>query len=71
MDWFSRYVVAWELSNSLEGSFCRTTLQQALRSGTPVIFNTDQGSQFTAQSFTTLLEAASVQISMDGRGRGL
>ena len=69
MDWFSRYVVAWELSNSLEGSFCRTTLQQALRSGTPVIFNTDQGSQFTAQSFTTLLEAASVQISMDGRGR--
>ncbi len=69
MDWYSRYVVAWELSNSLDGSFCRTALQQALRHGTPLIFNTDQGSQFTAQRFTTLLEAAGVQISMDGRGR--
>jgi putative transposase len=69
MDWFSRYVVAWALSNSLEGSFCRTALQQALRSGTPTIFNTDQGSQFTAHTFTTLLETAGVQISMDGRGR--
>jgi putative transposase len=69
MDWFSRYVLAWALSNSLEGSFCRTALQQALRHGTPLIFNTDQGSQFTAQGFTTLLEAAGVQISMDGRGR--
>ncbi len=69
MDWFSRYVLAWELSNSLEGRFCRTALQQALRGGTPTIFHTDQGSQFTAQSFTMLLEAASVQISMDGRGR--
>jgi len=69
MDWFSRYVLAWELSNSLEGTFCRTVLQQALRRGTPVIFNTDQGSQFTAQPFTTLLETAGVQMSMDGRGR--
>jgi len=69
MDWFSRYVVAWALSNSLEGSFCRTALQQALRIGTPTIFNTDQGSQFTAQPFTVLLETAGVQISMDGRGR--
>lgn len=69
MDWFSRYVVAWALSNSLEGSFCRTALEQALRGGTPVIFNSDQGSQFTAQPFTMLLEAAGVQISMDGRGR--
>ncbi len=69
MDWYSRYVLAWALSNSLEGSFCRTALQQALSSGTPTIFNTDQGSQFTAQPFTTLLEAAGVQISMDGRGR--
>ncbi len=69
MGWFSRYVVAWALSNSLEGSFCRTALQQALRSGTPTIFNTDQGSQFTAQPFTVLLETAGVQISMDGRGR--
>ncbi len=69
MDWFSRYVVAWALSNSLEGSFCRTALQQALSKGTPAIFNTDQGSQFTAQTFTGLLERAGVQISMDGRGR--
>lgn len=69
MDWFSRYGVAWALSNSLEGSCGRTTLQRALRQGTPTIFNTDQGSQFTAQSFTALLEAAEVQISMDGRGR--
>ncbi len=69
MDWFSRYVLAWELSHSLEGSFCRLALQQALRSGTPIIFNTDQGSQFTAQGFTALLEEANVQISMDGRGR--
>lgn len=69
MDWFSRYVVAWALSNSLEGSFCRTALQHALRHGTPVIFNTDQGSQFTAQAFTTLVEGAGVHMSMDGRGR--
>jgi putative transposase len=69
MDWFSRYVLAWELSNSLDGSFCRTALHQALKCGTPVIFNTDQGCQFTAPYFTTVLEAASVQISMDGRGR--
>src|SRR3712207_6763243 len=69
MDWWSRYVLAWALSNSLEGSFCRTALQQALWSGTPTIFNTDQGSQFTAQAFTTLLDTAGVQISMDGRGR--
>lgn len=69
MDWFSRYVVTWALSNSLDGSFCRTALHQALSAGTPRIFNTDQGSQFTAQGFTTILEAAGVQISMDGRGR--
>jgi len=69
MDWFSRYVLAWQLSNSMDGSFCRTALQQALASSTPVIFNTDQGSQFTAQAFTTLLDTAGVQISMDGRGR--
>jgi putative transposase len=69
MDWFSRYVIAWALSNSLEGSFCRTALQAALSSGVPRIFNTDQGSQFTAQPFTSMLETAGVQISMDGRGR--
>lgn len=69
MDWFSRYVITWEVSNSLEGSFCKTALSRALQHGTPTIFNTDQGSQFTAQVFTTCLEGAGVQISMDGRGR--
>jgi len=69
MDWFSRYVIAWKVSNSLEGSFCGAALDQALQQGTPTIFNTDQGSQFTAQAFTTRLEAVGVQISMDGRGR--
>jgi putative transposase len=69
MDWFSRYILAWTLSNSLDGSFCRQALQQALAVGTPAIFNTDQGSQFTASAFTDLLTAAGVQISMDGRGR--
>jgi len=69
MDWYSRYVLAWQLSNSLDGSFCRMALQQALACGTSTIFNTDQGSQFTAQGFTTLLTAANVEISMDGRGR--
>jgi putative transposase len=69
MDWFSRYVVAWELSNSLEGTFCCTALGRALEQATPTIFNTDQGTQFTAQSFTTRLIDAGVQISMDGQGR--
>jgi putative transposase len=69
MDWFSRYVLTWSLSNSLEGSFCRAALEQALEKGTPTIFNTDQGSQFTAHAFTAVLEQADVQISMDGRGR--
>lgn len=58
MDWFSRYVLAWEVSNSLEASFCRVAVKRALQSGTPTIFNTDQDSQFTSESFTTLLEAA-------------
>lgn len=69
LDWFSRYVLAWELSNSLEGSFCEQALQRALDLGQPEIFNTDQGVQFTAGSFSAALEAAGVRISMDGRGR--
>jgi putative transposase len=69
MDWFSRYILAWALSNSLDSSFCRQALQQALGVGTPAIFTTDQGSQFTASAFTSLLTAAGIQISMDGRGR--
>lgn len=69
MDWYSRYVITWELSNTLESGFCITVLQQALQHGQPEIFNTDQGSQFTSDEFTTRLETAGIQISMDGRGR--
>lgn len=71
LDWFSRYVVSWELSNTLDGHFCRTALETALRRGTPEIFNTDQGSQFTSPAFTGVLERARITISMDGRGRCL
>jgi putative transposase len=71
IDWFSRYVLAWQLSNTLDGRFCLDTLQQALRLGQPDIFNTDQGAQFTALDFTTCLETAGVRVSMDGRGRAL
>jgi putative transposase len=71
MDWYSRYVVSWRLSNTLEGSFCLEALDAALSFATPEIFNTDQGSQFTATAFTSRLEAARVAISMDGRGRAL
>jgi len=67
--WFSRYVLAWELSNSLEASFCLTALERALARRRPQIFNTDQGSQFTSDDFTRCLETAGVAISMDGRGR--
>jgi putative transposase len=71
MDWFSRFVLAWQLSNSLDGSFCLAALQLALRHAQPEIFNTDQGVQFTASDFTGELEAAHIQVSMDGRGRFL
>jgi putative transposase len=71
MDWFSRHVLSWRLSNTLEGSFCCEAVDAALTHGTPEIFNTDQGSQFTSESFTSLLAAHGVQISMDGRGRAL
>jgi putative transposase len=71
LDWYSRYVVAWRLSNTLEGSFCVELLDEALDQGRPDIFNTDQGVQFTAEAFTGRLLAAGVQISMDGRGRCL
>jgi len=69
MDWFSRYVVAWQLSNTLNGAFCLEALRLALRHGQPEIFNTDQGVQFTAHDFTDELEAAEICVSMDGRGR--
>ena len=69
MDWFSRYVLAWELSNSLETVFCLSALEWALARSTPRIFNTDQGSQFTSEEFTGRLESAGIRVSMDGRGR--
>src|SRR6266478_3003601 len=70
MDWASRAVLAWRLSNTMDVSFCVSALEEALaRFGTPGIFNTDQGSQFTSAAFTGTLGAAGVRISMDGRGR--
>ena len=71
MDWSSRHVLAWRLSNTLDAGFCTDALDEALapRYGTPEIFNTDQGSQFTSFAFTRRLQAAGIRISMDGRGR--
>ena len=69
MDWHSRYVLAWRLSNILEVDFCVAALEEALSKGRPQIFNTDQGSQFTSEAFTSMLLAQGVQVSMDGRGR--
>jgi len=71
MDWHTRYVLAWRLSNSLESGFCIEALEAALEIARPEIFNTDQGSQFTSPAFTGVLQAANVAISMDGRGRAL
>jgi putative transposase len=71
LDWYSRYVVAWRLSNTLDGSFCLEMLDEALRRGQPEIFNTDQGVQFTAQAWTARLEAAGIAVSMDSKGRCL
>lgn len=69
IDWFSRYVMAWELSNSLETSFCLGAVDKALSLGKPEIFNTDQGVQFTSTAFTTRILQAGMRLSMDGRGR--
>jgi putative transposase len=71
IDWYSRYVITWRLSNTLDGSFCLEMLEEALGSGKPEVFNTDQGVQFTASAFTGRLESAGVSVSMDGRGRAL
>jgi len=71
MDWFSRHVLSWRLSNTLDGGFCVEALDEALAVTSPEIFNTDQGSQFTALAFTERLEAAGVAISMDSRGRAI
>ena len=69
IDWFSRYVLSWEVSITLESDFCLSVLKEALSFGKPEIFNTDQGSQFTSTDFTKVLLDAGVQISMDGKGR--
>jgi putative transposase len=71
MDWYSRYVLSWRLSNRLEGSFCVEALDEALAHGKPEVFNTDQGSQFTSAAFVNRLLDRSVAVSMDGRGRAL
>lgn len=71
MDWYTRYVLSWRLSNTLEGYFCIDALEEALSINKPEIFNTDQGSQFTAKAFTSRLQEAGIAVSMDGRGRAL
>jgi putative transposase len=71
IDWFSRYVVAWRLSNTLDGSFSQDMLEEALSRGQPEVFNTGQGVQFTSAAWTGRLESAGVAVSMDGRGRWL
>ena len=70
MDWYSRRVLAWRVSNTFDSDFCVETLEDALTHyGPPAIFNTDQGAQFTSQAFTAVLKAHAVAISMDGKGR--
>jgi putative transposase len=71
LDWYSRYVLSWRLSNSLDEEFCVSALEEALESGRPEIFNTDQGAQFTGQEFVGRLEGAGIAVSWDGRGRAL
>ena len=69
IDWYSRYVLAWRLSNTLDADFCVDALEEALSKGKPEIFNTDQGSQFTGEAFIGLLKKHGIRISMDGKGR--
>lgn len=69
IDWFSRLVVSWRVSNSLDGSFCLSMLEESLDRGRPEIFNTDQGVQFTSRAWTSRLESEQVRVSMDGVGR--
>jgi putative transposase len=70
MDWYSRHVLSWEISNTMENSFCVSALERAIRRyGVPEIFNTDQGSQFTSIDFTAILAQSGIKISMDGKGR--
>jgi putative transposase len=69
MDWYSRYVLAWDISISMDAAFCTRTLEKAMKISKPEIFNSDQGSQFTSADFTGILEREGIRISMDGRGR--
>lgn len=71
MDWYSRYVIHWELSNTMDVGFCKEVLQESLRRTRPEIFNTDQGSQFTSREFTSVLAENGIKISMDGKGRAI
>jgi putative transposase len=71
LDWYSRYVLAWETSNTLDCEFCVEALKRALRWGRPEIFNTDQGVQFTSERFVEILEDLGIVVSMDGKGRAL
>jgi len=68
IDWYSRHVLSWRLSNTLEADFCVEALEEALKKGKPDIFNTDQGAQFTSEAFTWLLKQHGIRISMDGKG---
>ena len=71
MDWHSRYVIAWRMSNTLTANFCVECLEDALQYGRPEVFNTDQGCQFTSDEFTEVLLNNKIAISMDGKGRAL
>lgn len=71
MDWFSRFVVSWRLSNSMDVDFCIEALEDAFAQGKPEIFNTDQGAQFTSREFTHALQSQDIAISMDGKGRAI
>lgn len=71
IDWYSRYVLSWELSNTMDTTFCIDALEKALGVSTPTVFNTDQGAQFTSLAFTKVLLDKDIKISMDGRGRAL
>lgn len=71
IDWFSRYVLSWELSNSLDVYFCLIALERSLRQGKPEIFNTDQGSQFTSKDFSEMIIGNQIKMSMDSKGRAL
>jgi putative transposase len=71
IDWFSRYVLSWEISNSLDTCFCLSALEKAFHNGVPEIFNSDQGSQFTSEAFINSLQTSGIRISWDGRGRAM